>query len=102
MTADDIRADRPIEPSNYDLAGIPDFVYEWAKRLEKAEAAHTAQIAALEARVRQLEEAVMTTAEQALLIEIPENEKPDENVEWNKGYDAAVSVARAVLKRMKP
>lgn len=26
--------DRPIEPSSYDLAGIPDSVYEWAKWLE--------------------------------------------------------------------
>lgn len=66
----------------------------WQSRAEAAEAA----LAARDAEVAALREALGRTAEQAMRDEIPERSRgsfdPDE---FNRGYDAAIRVARAAL-----
>jgi hypothetical protein len=57
--------DRPIEPSNYDLAGIPDSVYHWINWLYANEKAMQARAEKAEAELREARMQMLSDAGQA-------------------------------------
>jgi hypothetical protein len=58
-------SDRPIEPSNYDLAGIPDSVYDWINWLYANEKALQARAEKAEADLREARMQMLADAGQA-------------------------------------
>jgi hypothetical protein len=58
-------SDRPKEPSNYDLAGIPDKVYHWIKWLYANEKALQARAEKAEAELREARMQMLSDAGQA-------------------------------------
>jgi hypothetical protein len=71
--------------------------------VQKEKIAGEAEAAVLRVKLAEVRQALNATAEQALQDEIPEGSAYDpSDGEFDRGYDAAISVARSVLARTAP
>ena len=83
-------SDMPHEEKMYNARFIA-----WAR---EGVPALLAEIAAKDAEIARLREAMAHTADQALAAEIPVGYGPEDKGAWTQGYDAAIRHARRALK----
>lgn len=73
-----------------------------AKDTHKLLLAAEAELAATQAKLARVVEAIGTVAEEATSAEIPAGFMPQETPDWHRGYDAAIHKARAAIEGAKP